>query len=219
VDVTGVNDAPVINVDQISVTQIRDEQVIVHGLSVTDADAAADETFTIAAATDDSSSNVNPSSGTGSLADINSTLHTFTYNEGSGEPATDKVTLTVTDGYGATDTVNLIFNLAESSDDHVNLNGTTGKDVFFGTGYQDQFVFAANSNHDTILNFTPNQDHINLTAVVPTDIDAAWIAQHAAASSTNSADTLITIDAADTILLKGVNAANLHASDFIVHSG
>jgi VCBS repeat-containing protein len=219
VDVTGVNDAPVINVDQISVTQIRDEQVIVHGLSVTDADAAADETFTIAAATDDSSSNVNPSSGTGSLADINSTLHTVTYNEGSGEPATDKVTLTVTDGYGATDTVNLIFNLAESSDDHVNLNGTTGKDVFFGTGYQDQFVFAANSNHDTILNFTPNQDHINLTAVVPTDIDAAWIAQHAAASSTNSADTLITIDAADTILLKGVNAANLHASDFIVHSG
>jgi len=29
---------------------------------------------------------------------------------------------------------------------------------------------------------------------------------------------LITIDAADTIVLKGVTAANLHASDFIVHS-
>jgi VCBS repeat-containing protein len=218
VDVTGANDAPVINVDQISVTQNSDERVIVHGLSVADADAAADETFTIAATTADSGSNVSPASGSGSLADINSTLQTVTYREGSGEPSTDKVTLTVTDGHGATDTVNLIFNLAESSDDHVSLAGTTGKDVFFGTGYQDQFVFAANSNHDTILNFTPNQDHINLTAVVATDIDAAWIAQHVAASPTNSADTLITIDTADTIVLKGVNANNLHASDFIVHS-
>jgi hypothetical protein len=137
---------------------------------VTDADAGANETFKITAVTEDQGSNVSPSSATGSLADINSTLHTVTYNEGSGEPSTDKVTLTVTDGHGATDTVNLIFNLAESADDHVSLAGTTGKDVFFGTGYQEQFVFAANSNHDTIL-------------------------------------------------LKGVNAANLHASDFIVHSG
>ncbi|TYM00300.1 hypothetical protein FXB40_00190 [Bradyrhizobium rifense] len=219
VDVTGANDAPVINVDQISVTQNNDELVTVHGLSVTDADAAAGETFKIAAATEDPDSNVSPSSATGSLAAINSTLQAVTYREGSGEPSTDKVTLSVTDGHGATDTVNLIFNLAESADDHVSLAGTTGKDVFFGTSYQDQFVFAANSNHDTILNFTPNQDHINLTAVVATDIDAAWIAQHAAASPASSADTLITIDAADTILLKGVNTASLHASDFIVHSG
>jgi hypothetical protein len=219
VDVTGANDAPVINVDQISVTQHSDEQVIVHGLSVTDADAAANETFTLAASTAASGSNVSPSSATGSLAHINSTLQTMTYNEGSGEPSTDKVTLTVTDGHNASDTVNLIFNLAESSNDHVRLAGTTGKDVFFGTSYQEQFVFAANSNHDTIVNFTPNQDHIDLTAVVATDIDAAWIAHHVAASPTNSADSLITIDAADTILLKGVHAANLHASDFIVHPG
>jgi hypothetical protein len=32
------------------------------------------------------------------------------------------------------------------------------------------------------------------------------------------ADTLITFDAADTILLKNVNTANLHASDFILPS-
>ncbi|WP_249794815.1 VCBS domain-containing protein [Bradyrhizobium monzae] len=217
INIAGSNDAPVINVDQISVTQNSDEQVIVHGLSVTDADA--NETFTIAAATEDPSSNVSPSSATGSLAVINSTLQTVTYNEGRGEPSTDKVTLKVTDGHGATDTVNLIFNLAESAYDHESLTGTTGKDVFFGTGYQEQFVFAANSNHDMIVNFTPNQDHIDLTSVVAADIDAAWIAQHVAASSTNPADTLITIDAADTILLKGVNALNLHASDFIVHPG
>ena len=191
-----------------------------HGLSVTDTDAAANETFTIAAHTEDLGQQRDPFIG-GRFSGQTSTRHCrlITYNEGSGEPSTDKVTLTVTDGHGATDTVNLIFNLAESADDHVSLAGTTGKDVFFGTSYQEQFVFAANSNHDTILNFTPNQDHINLTAVVASDIDAAWIAQHVAASPTNSADTLITIDTADTILLKGVSAANLHASDFIVHSG
>ncbi|WP_245330424.1 VCBS domain-containing protein [Bradyrhizobium sp. AS23.2] len=218
VDVTGANDAPVFNVDRISVTQNSDEQVIVHGLSVTDADAAANETFTIAATTHDSGSNVSPSSAAGSLAYINAKLQTVTYREGSGEPSTDKVTLTVTDGHGATDTINLIFNLAENANDHVSLAGTTGKDVFFGTSYQDQFVFAANSNHDTIVNFTPHQDHIDLSAVVTTSSVSNWMSQHVAASPTNSADTLITIDPADTILLKGVSASALHASDFIVHS-
>lgn len=42
------------------------------------------------------------------------------------------------------------------------------------------------------------------------------MAQHVAASPTNSADTLVTINASDTILLKGV--AHLQASDFIVHA-
>ncbi|WP_245331883.1 VCBS domain-containing protein [Bradyrhizobium sp. NAS80.1] len=182
VDVTGANDAPVFNVDQISVTQFSDERVIVHGLSVTDADAAANETFTIAASTHDSGSHVSPSSGTGSLAYINSKLQTVTYREGSGEPSTDKVMLTVTDGHGATDTINLIFNLAEDAHDHVSLAGTTGKDVFFGTSYQDQFVFAANSNHDTIVNFTPHQDHIDLSAVVTTSSISDWMSHHVAAS-------------------------------------
>ena len=218
VTITGANDAPVINVDQVSVTQDSDEHVIVHGLSVTDADAAADETFTLAASTADSGSNVSPSSGSGSLDTINSALQTVTYNEGSGEPSTDKVALTVTDGHGATDTVNLIFNLAENSEVPASLSGTTGKDVFFGTGYQEQFVFSANSNHDTIVNFTPGQDQIDLTAVVTTGSVSDWMAQHVAASPTNSADSLITIDSADTILLKGVKASSLHAGDFIVHS-
>jgi hypothetical protein len=126
------------------------------------------------------------------------------------------ISLSVTDGHDAKDTINLIFNLAESASDHVSLVGTDGKDVFFGTTYQDQFVFGANSNRDTIVNFTSGQDHIDLSAVVTTTDTQAWLAQHATVSGS---DTLITIDAADTILLKGVTAANLHANDFIVHSG
>jgi VCBS repeat-containing protein len=211
VDVDGANDAPVINTDEVSVTQ-EGTQVFVHGLSVTDVDAGTDETFTLTA-TADSGTYVDPASPPpDTLANVNSSLQELTYTEPADGPATDKVTVTVTDGHGATDKVNLIFNLTEQGP--VTLASTADKDVLFGTGYQDQFVFAANSNHDVILNFMHDEDQINLTAVVATDIDAAWITQNT--SSTSSGDTLITINASDTILLKGV--AHVQASDFIVHA-
>ncbi|MDH2351436.1 hypothetical protein QCM80_12250, partial [Bradyrhizobium sp. SSUT112] len=204
VTITGANDAPALNVDQACITQVGD-QVTVHGLSVADPDA--NDAFTIAA-TAASGASVNPSSGSGSLSIVNSALQALTYTEASsGGPATDKIAVTVTDAHGASDRVNLIFNLTETA---VSLTGTTDKDVFFGTGYQDQFVFAASSNHDTIMNFTSGQDHIDLSAIASGDV-GAWMAQHVTASGT---DTLITIDAADTILVKGVG---LQANDFILH--
>nr|WP_311985807.1 VCBS domain-containing protein [Bradyrhizobium canariense] len=218
VGVTGANDTPMFDLDHVSVRQDDDEQVIVHGLSLVDPDAAPNEIFTLAATTEAAGSNASPSSRSGLFANINGSLNTVIYNEGSAEPPTDKITLTVTDGHGASDTIHLIFNLPESANDHARITGTTGKDLFIGTGYQDQFVFAADSNRDMIVNFTPGQDHIDLSAVVTTSNLSAWMAQHVAGSPTNSADTLITIDAADTIVLKGVTAAHLHASDFIVHA-
>ncbi|WP_083869908.1 VCBS domain-containing protein [Bradyrhizobium sp. WSM1253] len=218
VGVTGANDTPMFDLDHVSVRQDDDEQVIVHGLSLVDPDAAPNEIFTLAATTEAAGSNASPSSRSGLFANINGSLNTVIYNEGSAEPPTDKITLTVTDGHGASDTIHLIFNLPESANDHARITGTTGKDLFIGTGYQDQFVFAADSNCDMIVNFTPGQDHIDLSAVVTTSNLSAWMAQHVAGSPTNSADTLITIDAADTIVLKGVTAAHLHASDFIVHA-
>ena len=124
----------------------------------------------------------------------------------------------MTDGNGASDTVNLIFNVQQNTTAPVTLTSTAGKDVLFGTaGYQDQFVFAPNFNHDTILNFKPGIDHIDLTAVVSTgDVDT-WISQHVAASPTNAADTLITIDSADTITLRNVSPAALGHNDFLLH--
>ena len=122
------------------------------------------------------------------------------------------------DGHAATDTVNLIFNLAENTSEHESLVGTAGKDVFFGRdGYQDKFVFAANSSHDTIVNFTSGEDHIDVSAIVATSDIASWMDHHVAASPTNPADTLVTIDAADTILLKDVSFDGILPSDFIVH--
>ncbi|MGY3462194.1 VCBS repeat-containing protein [Bradyrhizobium sp. LM3.4] len=205
VTIAGANDAPALNVDQASVTQVGD-QVTVHGLSVADPDT--NDTFTIAA-TAASGAAVNPSTGGGSLAIVNSALQAVTYTEASsGGPAADMVTVTVTDAHNASDTVNLIFNLTEAGP--VALTGTTDKDVFFGTGYQDQFVFATNSNHDTIVNFTSGTNHIDLSFVGVSNV-SDWMAHHVAASG---ADTLITIDAADTILVKGVS---LQTNDFILH--
>ncbi|MEY9152160.1 VCBS domain-containing protein [Bradyrhizobium japonicum] len=209
ITITGTNDAPVINTDQISVTQEGDK-VFVHGLSVTDVDAGAHETFTLAA-TAASGSCVDPPSAGDTLADVNSALQALAYAEPNG-PATDQVAVTVTDGHGASDKVNLIFNLTGEAP--VALAGTADKDVFFGTGYQDQFVFAAGSNHDTILNFTSGTDKIDLSAVVTTSDPQSWINQHVTASG--AADALITINATDSILLKGV--AHVQASDFIVHA-
>jgi VCBS repeat-containing protein len=200
VDVDGANDAPVMDVGQISVTQ-DGAQVTVHGISVTDADAAVNETFTLVAS--GSGSNLSPASTSDTLAHINSALQTVTYTDASEGAAIQTVTLTVADSHNASNTVSLLF-------------GTAGQDDFIGTGHQDQFVFAASSNNDTITNFTSGQDHVDLSAVVTASDVGAWMAQHVAASPANSADTLITINASDTILLKGV--AHVQASDFIVHA-
>jgi Ca2+-binding RTX toxin-like protein len=216
-----LDDAPVIAVDNLNVTRNDDGTTTVSGLSVTDADATSSEIFTIAATTAGAASgtSVSPASGSGHLADINTTLESgVTYDQGGNPPSTDMVTLTVAEAHGAADTVNLIFNVADNPVTPVTLAGTTGKDVFFGTGHQDQFVFAAHSNHDTIMNFTHGQDHIDLSAVVTSDA-SSWFSQNVAASPTNAADTLVTIDSADTIVLHNVLASNLSANDFILHPG
>jgi hypothetical protein len=214
--------APVINVDNLNVTEHGDGTTTVSGLSVTDSDATANEVFSITATTAGAASgtSVTPATGSGHLADINALLATGgTYHEGNTPPSTDMVTVTVADGHGATDTVNMIFSNAAEHGGPLTLAGTTGKDVFFATGNQDQFVFAANFNHDTIRGFSPGHDKIDLSAVVTTDNLTNWISQHVATSPTNSADTLIAVDAADTIVLHGVSAASLSFHDFIIHPG
>ena len=217
-----VHYAPVIDVDNIGVSQHENGTTTVSGLAVIDADATADELFTLSATTAGAGSGttVLPASGSGHLTDINATLAAgVTYYQGENPPATDMVTLTVADARGAADTVNLIFNVADDPDTPVTLTGTTGKDVFFGTGHEDQFVFAAHSGHDTIMNFHSEHDQIDLSAVVTgvtTGADAAnWFSQHVAAVS-DSNDVLITIDAADTIRLHNP-VGHLTANDFILH--
>ncbi len=224
----GVNDAPVIATDNLTVTQDGPDATI-FGLSVSDRDSS-DNHFTVTATA--GSGVVSPANNSGSLTAINSDFanNGIVYSPAGPAPLIDKVSVTVADDAGATDTVNLIFNVAGSGP-NVTLQGTPGKDVIFATGYQDtltggagadQFVFASHTGNDTITDFIPGQDRIDLH-----DFDlfnpgspgsfTTWI--NSAAVVQQGADTLIHLDVSDSILLSHVAKANLSAGDFILHTG
>ncbi|MGZ5874122.1 MAG: beta strand repeat-containing protein [Bradyrhizobium sp.] len=233
-DVTWNHQAPVISTGSLTVTQNSNGTTTITGLQVSDSDAAASsETFTISATTGAASSgtSVSPSTGSGLLTAINTELGTgITYNPGATPPSTDKVALTVTDGFGATDTVNFVFNLASSPTAPVTLAGTSGKDVIFATGNNDtltggggadQFVFNHTTGAHTITDFSTINDHIDLTAlssIVTAATFNAWLASNVTASATSPADTVISLGGTETITLHNVLAANVSASDFIVHA-
>jgi VCBS repeat-containing protein len=220
---------PVIGTDAFSVTENGDGTTTVSGLYVSDNDATApNDTFTIHAAANSASGSVIPSTGDGSLAVVNAALDNgIVYDPGNDPPQTDMVTLAVSDGLGHSDTVHFVFN--EAAQGPLTLTGTSGKDVIFATGSNDtltgggsadQFVFAPEQNPsaDTITDFAPGQDRIDLrqfSEVVDSGNINGWLSAHAVQSSTNPADVLITLGN-DTLTLKNVAVANLHAGDFIV---
>jgi VCBS repeat-containing protein len=87
---------------------------------------------------------------------------------------TDAFAVTELDSFGPTDPVHFIFNEGGTGPD-VTLTGTSGKDVIFATGHADtltggmsadQFVFAPETSPsaDTITDFKPGEDHIDLRA-------------------------------------------------------
>jgi Ca2+-binding RTX toxin-like protein len=105
----------------------------------------------------------------------------------------------------------------------VALQGTAGKDVIFATGHQDiltggggadQFVFAPTSEtaavQHTITDFAAGLDKIDIRQFG----NIGSLADLTEAQQGN--DTLLTLDSHDSVLLKNVIAANLHASDFII---
>ncbi len=196
------------------------------GVQVTDSDAAASLNLTATTGAAASGTSITPSSSSGSLAAINSVFTSgVTYHPGGTPPATDKVTLTVTDSFGASDTVNFVFSQAGSGP-NITLQGTSGKDVVFATssqdvltggGGQDQFLFAPTSAgppvQHTITDFEAGIDKLDVRQF--SGFSAASVP---GAIQQQGSDTLITLDAHDTLLLKNVVASSLHASDFIVHA-
>jgi VCBS repeat-containing protein len=99
------------------------------------------------------------------------------------------------------------------------IHATAANDIMTGGAGADQFVFAPQStpNSDTITDFKPGEDHIDLRLF--SEIDSAnidrWLETHSAQSNGNPADVIITIGN-DALTLKNVALASLHASDFIV---
>jgi hypothetical protein len=220
---------PVIVTDAVSVTENGDGTTTVSGRHVSDGDATApNDTFKISTAASSAGGSVVPPAADGSLAAVNATLDSgISYDPGNDPRQTDMVTLTVSDGLGHSDTVHFVFN--EAVQGPVTLTGTSGKDVIFATGSDDtltggasadQFVFAPGQSPsaDTIPDFTPGQDRIDLrlfSEVVGSDNINGWLSAHTVQSSTNPADALIALGN-DTRTLKNVAVTSLHAGDFIV---
>jgi Peptidase M10 serralysin C terminal len=138
--------------------------------------------------------------------------------------------VTATDENGQSDTLNFVFQ--QSGGNGATLVGTDEKDVIFATGGNDtltgnakadQFVFAPKSQYDDpsadeITDFTQGEDHIDLRAFaqfVSAENITEWL-ENPGHVTTSDGDKLITLDTGDTITLKGLAAASLHASDFIV---
>lgn len=218
---------PVVETDQLSIAQKPDGTATISGLQIVDTDpAASNEAFKVAVTTDASGSGVTtPPTGAGSLADLNMALNNgVTYDPGLMPPATDKVALTVADSFGTTHTQNFIFS-EPAAGPKITLQVTSSKDVILATGHQDmltgggsadQFVFAPTSGtaavQHTITDFAAGLDKIDIRQFdnIGSLADLTEVQQ--------GTDALITLDSHDTLLLKNVNATNLHASDFIIHA-
>jgi Ca2+-binding RTX toxin-like protein len=93
-------------------------------------------------------------------------------------------------------------------------SGFTGNDTLTGGAGNDTFVFRSGfgqANHDTITDFAPGQDVIELHDGMFANAAAAL-----AAATQTGADVTITVDATDSLVLHNVALANLHATDFHV---
>jgi len=134
-------------------------------------------------------------------------------------------TAQVSDGHGSTGSQQLVITLV-GTDNDTNLSsfkfvdGTSGNDTFsnvgggatvFGNGGHDTFVFRPASGSATIADFDPATDTISFASSMfnhsPIDVLAAT-------HDDGHGNTVITVNATDTITLQHVLKAQLSASDF-----
>jgi hypothetical protein len=217
---TWSHQTPVIMTNNLTTVHNGDGTTTILGVQVTDADpAAALETFdlTATARVAASGASVVLSSDSGSLTHVNDALTTGVIFD---SVTTNKVTLTVVDGFGATDIVNFVFGTGPN----IALQGTSGKDVIFATDIadvltggagQDQFLFApiaSGTAQHTITDFEAGFDKLDVRQFI--NITGSSIP----AALQQGNDTLITLDGHDSLLLKNVIASSVHTSDFIVHA-
>jgi hypothetical protein len=86
----------------------------------------------------------------------------------------------------------------------------------FGSSANDTFVFAPGTGQEVLYNFSQqsgNTDQIELD-----HFDISNFSQLTLQSVNSNQDTLINLGHNDSLLVVGVSAANLHASDFILHA-
>src|SRR5262249_45191794 len=81
------------------------------------------------------------------------------------------------------------------------LASTAGNDILAGTGDHDTFVFKPNFGHDLIENFASGTDVIEIDHTLFADFAAISDSAH---MQQVGADTVITLDTADTITLQNI---------------
>jgi VCBS repeat-containing protein len=148
-------------------------------------------------------------------------------SDGHGVAGAQHLTITLVGSDSPPDEPNLITGFVFANEQEATvINGTSGDDVLHATSANDvltggagadHFVFAPTQtpNLDTITDFMPGQDRIDLRAYSEVDSDNidGWLSHHVTRSSADPADVLVSLGN-DTLTLKNVTV--LHASDFIV---
>ncbi|MGM4895127.1 cadherin-like domain-containing protein [Tardiphaga sp. 839_C3_N1_4] len=229
-EITWTNDAPEFDTSSAELSKLGNGYFKISDVSVWDKDWSTGENYKL-----DINGTVVKS---GSLSSIDHYLEDgFTFKPTSSETPQATVAVTITDGFGASEHVNFIFNTAPlQSNTQVSLNGTAGNDVIFATANKDtltgghgsdQFVFGPHSgwaDKDIITDFKVGTDKIVLDHIrgVPNlsgpfgDLKLTlW--ELSGGIEQKGDNTLIHLDGGDTLQLTNVHMSQLHASDFIVH--
>jgi Ca2+-binding RTX toxin-like protein len=98
-----------------------------------------------------------------------------------------------------------------AGDGNDTITGGAGADLMGGARGLDNFVFGQGFGHDTVIDFTPGQDHLVFQGVGGLASFSDVLA-HALQSGGN---VLISDLAGDTVQLNNVQLTNLHAGDFL----
>ena len=92
------------------------------------------------------------------------------------------------------------------------LAGGSGDDTLTGHSGSDDFVFAPGMGADTVTDFKPGTDDIDLTAFLFADFDAVA----SRLTTSQNGDTVMTLGDDETVTLVGVDALYLDAGDFLL---
>ena len=90
------------------------------------------------------------------------------------------------------------------------ITGNSGNNVLTGGAGVDTFVFNSSFGNDTIMDFNPNEDILQFDHSLFADAATAL----ANATDDGNGNTVITLDANDTVTLHNVTTAMLHLNEF-----
>ncbi|MDN4983836.1 Ig-like domain-containing protein [Bradyrhizobium sp. WYCCWR 13022] len=225
----GTTHGPVIDASHFTLQNNADGTTTIFGLNVSDTDPVGSLNMAMATITSSGVGTVSPSSGSGTLSDLTTTLNNgVIYNPTAAPAQKEMITMTITDSDGGSDAVHFIFTPGSNNGGNgVTLQGTSGEDVIFATGGPDTltggagadlFVITPNGSstaQDTITDFVEGFDKIDLRQMP----GIFFLADIQSRATQQGNDALIDFGATGGVILKNVLATSLLAGDFIFNNG